>query len=107
MRPRDIQSIGNELAVKWDDGVESFIPLEALRRGCPCAECRGETDILGNVYRKPEDGNEQRLPPDAFQLRRIVAVGGYAVQLVWTDGHATGIYSFEYLKRMAAENPSE
>ncbi len=32
MRPRDIQAIGTELAVKWDDGSESFIPLEVLRR---------------------------------------------------------------------------
>ena len=54
MRPRDIQAIGAELAVKWDDGSESFIPLEMLRRGCPCAECKGEADILGNVYKNPE-----------------------------------------------------
>jgi len=39
MRPLDIQQIGKELAIKWDDGDESFIPLEALRRCCPCAEC--------------------------------------------------------------------
>lgn len=105
MRPRDIQLIGNELAIKWEDGAESFIPLETLRRGCPCAECRGEMDILGNVYKKPESGSEGGLPPEAFQLKKIIGVGGYAVQLVWVDGHATGIYSFDYLKRMAAGNP--
>jgi DUF971 family protein len=99
MRPLDIQQIGNELAVKWDDGGESFIPLEKLRRACPCAGCKGETDIMGNVYKNPG----QKLSPLAFQLKRIVSVGGYAIQPTWADGHATGIFSFDYLKRAAAE----
>jgi DUF971 family protein len=99
MRPTDIQQIGNELAVKWDDGGESFIPLEKLRRACPCAGCKGETDIMGNVYKNPE----QELSVAAFELKRIVSVGGYAIQPVWADGHATGIFSFDYLKRVAAE----
>lgn len=101
MRPRDIQLIGTELAVKWDNGSESFIPFEALRRSCPCAECQGEADILGNVYKNPD----RPLTPPAFQLVRCVTVGGYAIQPVWGDGHATGIYSFDYLKRVAAGNP--
>ena len=96
MRPNDIQQIGNELAIKWSDGGESFIPLEKLRRHCPCAGCQGETDIMGNLYKNPE----QKLTPAAFQLVRLMGVGGYAFQPVWADGHATGIYSFEYLKRM-------
>jgi DUF971 family protein len=102
MRPRDIQLVGNELAIKWEDGTESFIPLETLRRGCPCASCQGETDVLGNVYKNPE----LELTPLAVQLVRLATVGGYAIQPVWADGHATGIYSFDYLRRMAAENLS-
>jgi DUF971 family protein len=98
MRAADIQPIGDELAIKWDDGGESFIPLETLRRCCPCAGCKGETDIMGNVYRNPA----QPLSPRAFELTRIVTVGGYAIQPVWADGHNTGIYSFEYLRRVAA-----
>ena len=100
MRPVDIQQIGNELAIKWDDGGENFIPLEKLRRGCPCAGCKGEMDILGNVYKNPD----KVLTAEAFELVRIVMVGGYAVQPVWADGHSTGIYSFDYLKRVAGEN---
>ena len=96
MRPVDIQQIGNELAIKWDDGGEDFIPLEKLRRGCPCAGWRGEVDILGNVYKNPD----KVLTAKAFELVRIVMVGGYAVQPVWADGHSTGIYSFDYLKRV-------
>jgi DUF971 family protein len=100
MRPRDLQVIGTELAIKWDDGSESFIPLEVLRRSCPCAGCQGEADLLGNVYQHPD----QPLTPPAFQWIRFVAVGGYAIQPVWGDGHATGIYSFDYLKRVADKN---
>jgi DUF971 family protein len=97
MRPTDIQQIGGELAIKWDDGGESFISLEQLRRSCPCASCKGETDIMGNVYKKPESP----LTPKAFELRRVVTVGGYGIQPAWADGHATGIYSFDYLRRIA------
>ena len=100
MRPVDIQPIGNELAVKWDDGREDFIPLEALRRSCPCAGCKGEVDILGNVYKNPD----KVLTPKAFEVVRIVMVGGYAVQPVWADGHSSGIYSFDYLRRITGQD---
>lgn len=100
MRPVDIQQIGEELAIKWEDGSESFIGLEKLRRCCPCAGCKGEMDVMGNVYKNPESP----LAPTAFQLVRVDTVGGYAVQPVWADGHATGLYSFEYLKRVG-ESP--
>ena len=97
MRPVDVQIIGEELAIKWDDGGESFIRLENLRRSCPCAGCKGEKDILGNVYRNPG----QPLPATAFKLVHITGVGGYALQPIWGDGHTTGIYSFDYLKQLA------
>ncbi|MFM1770698.1 MAG: hypothetical protein RJA22_3227 [Verrucomicrobiota bacterium] len=98
MRLLDLQVIGNELAVKWDDGTETFIPLETLRRACPCAGCKGEMDIMGNVYRAPD----RPYGPTAFQLTRVGLVGGYAVQPLWGDGHGTGLYSFDYLRRVAA-----
>jgi DUF971 family protein len=96
MRPQNIQTIGNELAIKWADGGESYIPLENLRRACPCAGCKGELDILGNLYKPPE----QALNAKAFELVKIANVGGYAIQPLWADGHNTGIYSFDYLARM-------
>ncbi len=97
MRASDIQHIGNELAVKWDDGSESYIPLEKLRRYCPCAGCKGETDIMGNLYKNPD----RPLTPAAFELRGLALVGTYAVQPIWADGHATGVYSFDYLRKVA------
>lgn len=98
MRPSDIQIIGQELAIKWPDGRESFISLESLRRHCPCASCRGEVDIMGNLYKGPD----HPLSPASFQLLRWVPVGGYAVQPYWADGHNSGIYAFDYLERLAA-----
>jgi DUF971 family protein len=97
MHPVDLQCIGNQLAVRWSDGAESFITMEALRRACPCAECKGETDIMGNLHQNPP----KPLTAKSFELMRIVPVGGYALQPVWADGHATGLFSFEYLKKVA------
>jgi DUF971 family protein len=101
MRPEDIQQIGDELAIRWDDGSESYFKLETLRRLCPCAGCRGEVDIMGHLHKGPEVA----LTPQAFELRRLVNVGGYAVQPVWADGHASGLYSFDYLKRCSQGTP--
>jgi DUF971 family protein len=97
VHPKDIQQIGDELAIKWDDDTESFVRLETLRRHCPCAGCKGEVDVMGNLYKNPD----KPLSPAAFQLRKIITVGGYAIQPVWGDGHGAGIFSFDYLKRVA------
>jgi len=97
VRPNDIQQIGSELAIRWDDGTESFIALEKLRRSCPCAGCKGEVDVMGNLHRGPE----QPLGPASFRLVRLAHVGSYAIQPAWSDGHDTGFYSFDYLKRVA------
>src|SRR5437660_9533479 len=102
MKPLDIQPIGQELAIKWEDGTESFVSLEKLRRHCPCAGCRGEKDIMGNLYKNPA----RPLSPAAFQLLRLETVGTYAVQPVWADGHATGLFSFDYLKQVAEAPPT-
>ena len=96
MRPVDVQPIGQDIAIKWDDGSESFIPWRKLRLACPCAGCKGEVDIMGNLYKNPD----RPLPAEAFDLVRVDAGGGYALQPAWRDGHATGIYTFEYLKRL-------
>jgi DUF971 family protein len=103
MRPLDIQHIGQEIAIKWEDGTEDFISLEKLRRACPCAGCKGEVDIFGNVYKNPD----KPLPPQAFALRSIQNVGSYAIQPVWGDGHASGLFSFDYLKRVVSNAAKE
>lgn len=96
IRPTQIQVIGPELAIAWSDGEESYFLLEALRRACPCAACAGEPDAMGNVIRPQNDYS-----PASFTLRSYEFVGGYGWQPRWGDGHSTGIYSFEYLRRLA------
>lgn len=89
--------IGEELALSFADGQEAYLPLPMLRRACPCAVCQGEPDALGRVVRpKVEHG------PRAFELNRFDTVGGYALQLFWSDGHSSGIYTYDYLRRLSA-----
>jgi DUF971 family protein len=52
---------------------------------------------LGNLHKAPH----QPLTASSYDLRRVAPVGGYAVQLVWADGHASGLYSFGYLRKLA------
>ena len=93
--------IGNELALSFSDGFEAFLPLARLRRACPCAACQGEPDALGRVVR-PEVAHG----PRAFELLKFEPVGGYAIQLFWGDGHASGIYSYAYLQQLAEPPPT-
>ena len=96
LEPTNVQQIGNELAIRWNDGTESYLDLQFLRRACPCAACGGEPDVLGNVIRP-----EISYSGNSFDLAGLQVVGGYALQPVWADGHNTGIYSFQYLRRLA------
>ena len=96
LEPTNVQQIGNELAIQWNDGAESYLDLEFLRRACPCAACGGEPDVLGNISRPLVSYNEK-----SFQLAGFQLVGGYALQALWADGHNSGIYSFTYLRRLA------
>ena len=54
---------------------------------------------MGNLYKGPD----RPLSPASYQIRELGIVGGYGLQPVWADGHSTGIYSFDYLKAIAAE----
>ena len=96
LEPTNIEQIGNELAIRWNDETESFLDLQFLRRACPCAACGGEPDVLGNVVRPNVSYAE-----NSFELTEFHVVGGYALQPRWRDGHGTGIYSFQYLRRLA------
>ena len=98
IEPANIAVIGNELAIAWSDGKETFLAMERLRRACPCASCCGEPDALGNIER-PDVHHTQA----SFQLRGWQLVGGYAFQPSWADGHATGLYSFNYLRKLGGE----
>lgn len=94
--PTNIAQVGDELAIAWNDGAESFLGLEVLRRNCPCAMCGGEPDVLGRIERP-----EVSYTAKSFLLRGWQIVGGYAIQPAWEDGHSTGLYTFPYLRKIA------
>jgi DUF971 family protein len=96
-----VEVIGHELALIWNDGKESYIPLEKLRRACPCATCGGEPDVMGNIVRP-----RVSYGPQSFELRGFRFVGGYALQPTWNDGHDTGLYSFRQLRFMDDHAPA-
>jgi DUF971 family protein len=97
MRPKTIEVINNILAVIWPDGHESYYDFELLRRACPCAVCKGETNVM--VEYKPAP---QRYTFDSFEMTGWEYVGGYAIQPHWKDGHASGIFSFDYLRSLCS-----
>ena len=97
--PTSIQQIGKELAIVWADGREDYLSLETLRRNCPCAMCKGEMDLLGNVHKGPD----RPYGLGAFLMHGWQKVGGYAIQIFWQDGHNDGLYSFEFLRKLGEQ----
>ena len=74
--------------ISWNDGHVGEYAAEYLRGHCPCALCQGH-------------GPERKFisAPNA-QIEEIQAVGNYAVEFTWHDGHSTGIYSYDYLRAL-------
>ncbi|MFA5262975.1 MAG: DUF971 domain-containing protein [Opitutaceae bacterium] len=99
--PANIQIIGEELAISWDDGAESFFRFDALRAASPSAENQGERDILG-VTHGGHDGSKQF---GGIQLLGWERIGNYALRFEFSDGHRTGLYSYEYLRKLVANSP--
>ena len=75
--------------ITWSDGAQTMYTMRGLRGWCPCAECQGHS------------GERRFIPVDAPQLEAVEGVGRYAVRLLWSDGHQTGMYSYPYLREMA------
>jgi DUF971 family protein len=81
------------LRIRWKDGAVSEFAPRALRLLCPCAGCVEE--MTGERILVPE-----MVPMDVHPTE-IQWVGRYALRFVWSDGHSTGIYPFEYFRRWA------
>ena len=92
----DMTLLESELAIKWNDEIESYIPLKLLRDNCPCAFCSGETDAMGNVYKGPK----QELIETAYKALNLEKVGHYALRIIWGDRHADGLYTYEMLRKL-------
>jgi ATP-binding protein involved in chromosome partitioning len=81
------------ILIEWDQqGGRSFHPARSLRLACPCAECVEE--MTGRALLDPA-----RVPADIRPLR-IHLVGAYGLRVDWSDGHNTGIYTFDRLREM-------
>jgi DUF971 family protein len=87
----------DKLYIKWNDDTESTIMLKLLRDECPCATCKGET-VLFKTYRPP---TQQPKSEFSYQVKGIEQVGNYAIQVHWKDGHNTGFYNWDYLRKLA------
>jgi DUF971 family protein len=88
---REIRRLGvHAVRIDWADGHVSEYPNPYLRERCPCAECR--------------ERGRRTLPivgqgPDLYPVQ-IGLVGRYAVSVQWSDGHDTGIYSYQTLREL-------
>lgn len=90
-----IELIGSEVALLWADGTEQYVQVEKLRAASPSAENTGERDLMGRKF----GGTDQKSYP-GITLRSWRPVGGYAIQFDFSDGHNTGLYTFEYLRAL-------
>ncbi len=93
--PLNIQLIGHEVAIAWDDGLETYFAFEQLRAASPSASNIGERDVLGNQY---GGGGPKKFP--GVQVLSWERVGNYAIRFDFSDGHRTGLYSFDYLRTL-------
>ncbi len=97
VRPTDLAfDDAGDLLVKWDDGRESRFAPKWLRARCPCAECVEEWSgkrVVGEAEVKAD-----------VKPRGMHQVGRYAMQIDWSDGHSTGIYSWDYLLKLRNES---
>lgn len=94
-RPTNLTPFPNgEIGVVWDDRHESFYGGHFLRCACACANC---VDEMSGEKMLRDDS----VPRDVRALE-IIPVGNYGVSVRWSDGHDTGIYTFDRLRGLCA-----
>jgi DUF971 family protein len=82
------------MEIAWESGHQSSYAGERLRWACPCAECRGEAGAPGRLSRVSS------LAEDELRIHDVTLVGQYALQIAFESGHATGLYTFTYLRSL-------
>ncbi len=89
--PRVItKSDPTRVTVEWDDGHTTVYTARELRGLCPCASCVDETS--GHRVHNPASVAADLTQSD------VALVGNYAITILFSDGHSTGIYSFPMLR---------
>lgn len=87
------------LEIEWPGGILHHLDMSMLRRFCPCAVCEEVRE------RQAHQSGLHMIARDeapSAELTGIVPVGNYAIQLRWSDGHDTGIYTYDFLKQMGS-----
>jgi DUF971 family protein len=99
---RVLLSEGKGLEIDWQDGHHSAWSFAWLREACPCATCIEERKNEGRKAGQPRPKSTAVLPmyTPPPKPASAHAVGRYAIQFNWLDGHSSGIYSWEYLRRV-------
>jgi DUF971 family protein len=93
--PKDIEKIDDDrLRIVWEDGHKSEFTFRYLRQNCPCAMCRDEW--TGERLLDPAG------VPAELRAAKTELVGNYALSFGFSDGHGTGIFSFEVLRKLCA-----
>jgi DUF971 family protein len=89
------------IKIDWKGGHHSDYPLAYLRDECPCASCTGAhgTEPQKTSY-SSEPANPFQMYTPVLKMLNVEPIGAYAVKIEWSDGHSTGIYSFDYLRRI-------
>ena len=89
--PRKVSRSGErDIHITWNDGHESLFEARFLRLQCPCASCVDE--MTGKRVLRDEQVSDT-VSPTSVEL-----VGRYAIRVWWSDGHSSGIYTFELLR---------
>jgi DUF971 family protein len=98
---RVLLSEGKGLEIDWQDGHRSAWTFGWLRDACPCATCVEERKTEGRKIGqgRPKDADLLPLYKPLPKPTSAQAVGRYALQFNWLDGHSAGIYSWEFLRR--------
>ena len=102
LKVRVMKSEGTGVAIEWKDGHHSAWNFAWLRWACPCATCNEERTHTGRAIGvpKPKAGGAFALYEAPPRPVDVTPVGKYALKFKWNDGHESGIYSWEYLRRV-------
>jgi DUF971 family protein len=90
------------IKIDWKDRHRSEYSLAYLRDECPCASCTGAhgTEPQKTNYATPQPANPFQMYTPALKMLNVEEVGAYAIRIDWSDGHGSGIYSFDHLRRI-------
>jgi len=96
-------SNGAGVDVTWADGHASHYGFAYLREECPCATCndaREKKQALGEAASPFKSSPALPMFKPKPRAQAATQVGNYAIQISFTDGHSTGIYSYDHLRNI-------